>query len=749
MNFPENAATDCDNVEFTIVGDTLRRLGMDIEANGSQLAYTTINKATNTYKWDNVGGDGSTQLVVVQIGSTLHFFSVTDASPASPLSNHKLSSTVSLNDFLVTGLTFDSSIACEFADGNGYLFVYHPNCDPFYCTYNGGVITGNVITLKVRDFIGVPEAGVDDNIRASSLTDSHKYNLQNQGWTSQNPWTATDTTSNITVKTGSAAFTVASGITGIVATQYVLMRPYFITTNVPAPEWMYGLVTSYVGTTLTINVTGINGGSLWGPPEGYYWKITPVSSGYITTWNTALGNYPSNADQWWRFKTTSNVFDPATTVTNISIGLGAAPKGHYLIDAFNQQRDLVSGVTSITDITTTSRPTNGCWFQGRVWYTGINSSQAATGTAPSTTWTENIYFSQVVQKVDDFGKCYQTNDPTAEDLFDLLPTDGGVIVIQGSGPIYKLFPIQNGMLVFAANGIWFITGSQGIGFTANDYTITKISNIQSISTSSYVNVMGLPYFWNEEGIYQVAPAQQGGLGVNPITVGTILSFYEDIPLESKKHVRAAYHPIDYVIQWIYRSTNSSSIDEKYTFDKVLNYNVYNKAFYPYTVDSTQGKIKAIVYITGPGGSSSVEAGFKYLCGVSDNVSFSDLHDTNYVDWATVTAVDYTSYFITGYKLHGQAQRRFQIPYVYMYNRQIDDYSSYLIQFRWDYATSGDTGRWSTTQFVENNAANYSVISRRHRVRGHGLVLQMKLSSVSGQPFDVIGWSMYETQNTGV
>jgi len=51
------------------------------------------------------------------------------------------------------------------------------------------------------------------------------------------------------------------------------------------------------------------------------------------------------------------------------------------------------------------------------------------------------------------GNCYQVNDPTSDQLFDLLPTDGGVIVIQGCGSIYKLFPLQNALLVFAANGV--------------------------------------------------------------------------------------------------------------------------------------------------------------------------------------------------------------------------------------------------------------------------------------------------------
>lgn len=743
MNFPENAATDCDNVEFTIVGDTLRRLGMNRETNGTLLNHNAAGLATNTYKWDNVGGDGSTQFVVSQIGGTLYFYNVSTSTTASPISSNELVSTVTVSTYTASGGSFRNTVPCEFSDGNGYLFVYHPDCDPFYCTYASGAVSSAIINIQIRDFAGIPETGIADNFRPPSLTTSHQYNLFNQGWSEQPGWSATST-STVSYLVGSFNYTwtIQTGLT-ISASDAVTI----VGTNTSIPylpaNTAGGSVVSYNSVTgaLIVSVPLVTV-----PFTGNSWTFTHPGTSYVSTFLSAASLYPSNAEQWWSYKNTSNVYQPSVTLNNIPLGSASAPKGHYLLSAFDQNRSGVSGISGLTRITTTARPTNGCWFQGRVWYTGVNSSFAASGTAPFTTWTESIYFSQIVNKTDDFGKCYQANDPTSEGLFDLLPTDGGVIVIQGSGAIYRLFPIQNGMLVFAANGVWFITGSQGIGFSANDYTITKISNIPSISSTSFVNVMGLPYFWNEEGIYQVSPAQQGGLEVNAITVGTILSFYESIPLESKKFVRASYHPIDYVIQWVYRNSNSTSTTEKFTYDRILNYNVYNKAFYPYTIDATAGAVKSIVYIFGPGGTSSVEPGFKYLCSIGTQVSFADLHDDTYVDWGTT---DYSSYFVTGYKLHGQAQRRFQVPYVHVYNRQINDYSSYRIQFQWDYATSGSTGRWSTSQFVETDASNYSVVMRRHRVRGHGLVLQMKISSVSGEPFDVIGWSMYETQNTGV
>jgi len=755
MNFPEDAATDCDNVEFTLVGDVLRRLGMNYETNAIKEFIDRTGNAINSYKWNNVG-DGTTQLVALQVGNTIYFYSVTAATVASPLSNNLLVSTVYLPSFTATGGTFDITLACEFTEGNGYLFVFHQSCDPVYCTYSAGTITGNAINVQIRDFTGITEAGVPDDNRPSVLSDSHKYNLQNQGWSSGAPWSLVSST-NIAISTGAKSFTVPAGVVGINIGQYILMQARITAggTTSNATLWIYGFVTSYVGTTLNVNIPAVGyitnpgGFTTWGGTVGVTfqdWIITPFGVAYIDTWFSAVGNYPSNSDQWWRFKDTSGSFNPALTINNKSLGLGSAPKGHYILSAFNQQRDQASGILTVTDITTLKRPTNGAWFQGRIWYTGVNALQAATGTAPFTTWSSNIYFSQIVQKPEDFGKCYQTNDPTSELLNGLLPTDGGIITIPESGNIYRLFPIQNGMLVFAANGIWFITGSQGIGFAATDYTITKISNIQSISTTSFVNVMGLPYFWNEEGIYHVKPAQQGGLEVEPITVGTILSFYNEIPLESKKYARAAYHPIDYVIQWVYRSTNSTSVTELYQFDKILNFNVYNKAFFPYTISTTSGYISSILYIAGPGGSTTLPPAFKYFAGLGTQTAFAEFNDDAYEDW---NADDFVSYFITGYKLHGQAQRKIQIPYIYVYSRTEGDPHSFKLQSRWDYASSGSGGRWSSQQVMYLDNPYVTTEMRRIRLRGQGYVLQFKFTSVTGQPFDIIGWSVYETQNTGV
>lgn len=755
LNFPENAATDTDNCTFTLIGDIQRRSGYDQELNGQWNSVSRNSAAINSYKWNNAGGDGNTQIVVVQVGSSLYFYRSSTATSLAPLSKQLLG-TVDITNFS-TNVPALSSSECQFADGNGYLFVYNTNCTPFFCSYANGVVTGNAISIKIRDFIGTQES-IGVSVRPIALSNEHLYNLTNQGWSQGNPWYTTSSTTQV-VGNGNKVFTVAAGMSVTLgdfvnistASDWYIGGPFG--RLIPAGTGaMGGTVVAYSGTSMTINSIG---SARIAEGESFNnWILSPYNHGYIDSWHTAVGNYPSNSDVWWYFKDTTNIFNPAITSSQVTLNTGPAPKGHYLVDAFDQNKSLISGISGLNSITTNTRPRTGTWFQGRVWYTGVDDSHSATGNSNFYTWTESLYFSQVVVDPSQFGQCYQTNDPTSEKLFDLLPTDGGVINIQGCGSIYKLFPIQNGMLVFANNGVWYITGSQGIGFAANDYTITKISSIQSISSTSFVDVQGLPYFWNEDGIYSVQPSQQGGLSVENITVGTIFSFYSQIPRSSKQYVRGAYNPLDYTIQWIYRSTeDADNITARYEFDKILNFNTYNKAFYPYTIAAGTPKISGIAFINFFGGVNSLDPVYKYITTKAssyNNFTFSEEINEDHVDWLSYDGigVNYNSFFATGYKLRGQAIRKFQPQYVQVFSKTNGVSSGYTIQGIWNYANDPNSGKYSAKQRIINALTRFDIVFRRHRIRGHGYSLQFRIDSIDRMPFDILGWAVVDIVNQG-
>lgn len=796
LNFPENAATDTQNCVYSYIGDVSRRGGINYETNFALNSINQTGVAKSSFKWLNAGGDGQTQVLVQQIGNTLYFFQYTNATTTSPISTTLLASTVTISNYQAIGNVANVALTeCQYAQGNGYLFVFHSACDSFYCTFNAGVITAAAITIQIRDFVGIPEPGVPDNFRPSALTIEHQYNLTNQGWTAGSPWSATDNTavsgtSNVGVITASVGQSFTVPITNQTNTTSVSNgKTVAVSSNVVPGQGgnisatVLGTVTAYSTpfTTITLNIFSSSypassgyspglyfGGVFYPPPDfAYTLNMYLVDTGFVNTWFTAIGNYPSNSDVWWLYKNTSDSFSPSTMFANVQQNIGAAPKGTYILNAFRQLRSTVSGISGLTDITTAQRPSTGTFFAGRVWYAGVNDSFQSTystgGDAPYTTWTENIYFSQIITNPTQFGKCYQVNDPTSENTFDILSSDGGVITIPGCGAIYKLFALRYGILVFAANGIWFISGSTGVGFQASDYTITKISNIENISGTSFIEVQGYPFFWNQEGIYQVVPSKDAGsahspdiqLDVKNLTIGSILSYYNNVPILSKGYARGDYDMLNYIVQWCFRSTTESGINNRYTYDTILNYNVITGAFYPFTLPSSTSVISDIKYIQNPGAITSPNPVLKYLTSNGNSITFSEENDfTNYLDFFSESGVgyNYISYFTSGYNLPGQALRKIQVPYVYIFTRNPTN-TSMSVQAIWDFAGSptlgsvdANSGKWSTRQRIYFNQTDFTMAYRKVRLRGRGMAVQIRVSSIQGQPFDIMGWSILDQVN---
>lgn len=761
MNFPENAVIETDNVVYSVIGDVSRRGGIDYETNFQLNNIGVGAAAKSSFKWENVGGDGSTQMVVQQLGSTLYFYNSSTTTIAAPLSTKKLSSTISIFSFLVSGSAADpSQYECTYAAGNGYLFVYNPVCEPFYVAYNSGTVTmtATKINVQVRDTWGIPDELAFFNSKPATLSTEHQYNLVNQGWSLS--WSATLPVGAVTTYTNTGSFTYLAPAIDFSTfpitdnTTQVQIIPSDRNDFNPAPI-MTGTVTAHVNGSITVTIISKSSGDPGGFTSGLSWVITPFPSALFSTYVATFGAYPSNAEQWWEYRNTNVTaasptgnFDPAHTKQYVLLDNSQAPQGSVIFSAFNQDRATPSYTPGVTTTTTTLRPKTGAFFQGRTWYTGVDANFQATGDVPFYTWTENIYFSQLSLTNRLFGSCYQVNDPTSDQEFDILPTDGGVIYVQGSGSIYKLFPVQNGMLIFAANGIWFITGSQGIGFSANDYTITKISGVRSNSTTSFVDVLGWPIFWNEEGIYTVTPSQQGGgLEVNNLVIGTIASYYSSIPLVSKKFARGTYNPLDYTIQWVFRSTPESSITTRYQYDSILVFNTSNKAFYVHTIAGTT-RIHDCLYVSSPGSSNSGDPVVKYIVSSGTNLTFAEEKDfTNYVDFHSGTSSNFVSTFTTGYMLHGKGAMKFQVPYIYMFLNA--NSGSYKINGQWNWSTSGNSGKWTNTQIFTLLDTNYSKLFNRLRIRGRGNALQLKVTSQDGQPFDFSGWALYENINAGV
>lgn len=493
--------------------------------------------------------------------------------------------------------------------------------------------------------------------------------------------------------------------------------------------------------------------------QGWYYNVNAHPTGVtnddlltsrdpITVWYEQRSSvYPSNADAWWAYKrpfassvsSYIEIFEPRSMYRSIVRHNTPAPKGHYIFDAFNIDRSTVSGVSGLAvESSGDARPSAVEFFAGRVFYGGVQSRK----------YGSKIYFSQIIERDEQFGRCYQNQDPTAEDAPDLLPSDGGVIIIPEVASVLFMKAKGSALYIFATNGVWQISGSEGIGFRANDYTVTKITETPALSASSFVAVDGNPVWINRTGIWTIVTSQTGQSDVQSLSDKTIKEFIQSIPDHHKNVITGSFNPKTRIIQWMLARDGSLAVGEA---DTILNFNTLSGAFYPWSVSSTSTRLRDVVMIE----SLTVDSYFAYCVHKpSSGLTFCAEADTTYTDFVGLdnsgNGYDFQSYGVVGYGVYGEGNKTFQSNYVTFHYEPVDDGSCY-VQGQWEYANNANTGRWSSLQQVYGPAdiADYDYATRKLKIRGQGKALQLRFKSETGKPFVLTGWVVFVTGNGAV
>lgn len=132
------------------------------------------------------------------------------------------------------------------------------------------------------------------------------------------------------------------------------------------------------------------------------------------------------------------------------------------------------------------------------------------------------------------------------------------------------------------------------------------------------------------------------------------------------------------------------------------------------------------------------------------ITFAEEFREDYRDWARVdgTGTNFLSSFVSGYGVYGEGNRKFQSNYVTVNYENVPTGGAY-IQGLWDYSIDPDTGRWSMKQNVYKDNDGHKHTMRRLKIRGHGKVLQLRVSSRDGRPFKINGWTILASSNTNV
>lgn len=484
LNPPENVVRTLMNVEVNNNGKIGRRLGLEPENNfnlpvdidtGEWLDGLTVTEYQNIgvdiARWISVNNEPGLNYRVVRLGNTLHIYHEGGAT----LSN-SLVRTIDISGFATTNTTKAAAGDFQAITGKGLLICAGSEYTPFYVEHNTDAFTWDTqaIEIEIRDLIGVYD-GLAVDTRPSYLTDRHKYNLLNQGWTVERIMLFRDQTG----------------------------------------DYPSNIDIMYLGDS----VDG-NGNMTWK-------AASVVSSGY--------GNTP-------------------------------APKGHFIINPFlGTSRATVSG-TDVTGKTVNRRPKSIAFLSGRVFYASVDG---------------NVYFSRIIRDKEDLGKCYQEQDPTTEELNELLDTDGGVIPIIDIVEVSVATPLDNALLLFGTSGLYALSGGES-GFTANNQFLKKVTNISVAGARSVVPAEGAVFFWAEEGIYVITTGEFGNPNITSLSENRIQRDYNAIPPAGKTYCKGVYDRVDRKVYWCYSMYTYNEVEDisnKYT--DVLIYSVPTNAFWDY------------------------------------------------------------------------------------------------------------------------------------------------------------------------
>jgi hypothetical protein len=504
----------------------------------------------------------------------------------------------------------------------------------------------------------------------------------------------------------------------------------------------------------------------------------------LATYIAAQAAYPPITLPWYAGKNSTGDFG-VTEWLKIFSGTSLAGNGHFILDFFSKDRTTASGIAGLTTEVETSRFKSVAAFAGRVFYAGLESSKNS-GT---------IIFSRLIESTTDLGNCYQINDPTSEDISDLLDTDGGVITIPDAVNIKYLYAFGSNLYIFADNGVWSINGVDNV-FRATEYSIRLITSVGILTAESFVEVEGVPFWWSKFGIHAMAFDQSTGLAQEQnISISTIQSFWDSISQVAKQQVNAVYDRLNKKIYWAYPNTNETKANK---YNNFLILDTILQAFYPWKISDETTNTDYVVGFDFYSGFGSDELVLDVFSGVDDVFSNGDdvvssqytdfstgdpalvliLRDgatgkltmgsfsgETYLDWGTT---NYMSFAEAGYDFKGDLFTQKTSPYIITYMRTTEEGwtgnettgydpihpSSLLVSAYWDFKSSPASNAQQAYRYkimpVVGSLSTWdypsTVISTKLKLRGKGKSARLRFESEQGKDFILLGYGVIDARN---
>ena len=502
---------------------------------------------------------------------------------------------------------------------------------------------------------------------------------------------------------------------------------------------------------------------------------------------TAFGAYPPLTLSWYAGKDTSGNFSK-TEWEKVFSGTSLIGNGTYILNFFNKDRTAASGIAGITTEVETSRFKAVESFAGRIFYAGLESAKNSG----------SILFSRQVESLSELGECFQVNDPTSEEISDLLPTDGGVIRIPDAVNIKYLYAFGANLFIFADNGVWSINGVDNV-FRATEYSLRRVSYTGMLTAESFVEAEGVPFWWSKTGIHTLQFDEATGSPTEQnISLPTIQTFWDNIGANSRSLVQATYDRLNKKIYWAYPNATEANANKLNNF---LILDIPLGAFYPWKVSdevsstdyvmglavySGYGSDPLVLDVVLPNGDDVVQGTDDIVStqlsdfatgdpsivlllrdGATGKLTMGSFSGGDYLDWGTA---NYTSFAEAGYDFLGDLMLQKTAPYIIVYSRVTEEGwtsvgagyepihpSSLLVSAYWDFSRTASSTpqqayRYKTTPVVNINDLSVfgypeTVLTTRLKVRGRGRSMRMRFESEQGKDFVLLGYGVLGGRNS--
>lgn len=494
-----------------------------------------------------------------------------------------------------------------------------------------------------------------------------------------------------------------------------------------------------------------------------YSGATPLA-GTVGTNVTISGtgsSFPSNADIVYLGMTTNNDGDTVFRKTELdgqTFGNTRAAQGHFILDLFDQDRGTTSAIDGLVSRTQLAgRFSTTAFHNGRAFFSGISDQE----------FSNSIYFSQQLTDLSKVGNFYQEEDPTAETFNNLLDTDGGYFSIPTAGRILKLIEGPAGILVFATNGVWEVSGIDG-KFSSDNLIVRKITSTGCAGAYTVVESDTGIFYWSSSSIMALVTDEiSGQVSAQDISKTTIQTGYLLLGGLQIKRARGTYIRGEKKAVWIY-STDSAydDITDRWKANGVLILDTTLGAFYKYSVSdlttdspyiagivdlepflSTSAAetvtasgvdvtaSAATVTVTGESFGGTDIPLWKLLIpfttdGSTWDLTFGGFTSKTFTDWDDVSSgsgANYSSYLETGYELAGNAMLDKQPAYVFSYLSktsktqepggyyEVPDRVSSIFADTWGQLSNGDARTTHNAEFYNNQMIVYggSVSGQSH------------------------------------